>query len=1041
VAAIHGGEQLRVNAVRKNDNQKGAALILVLGALAALTVFAGAFALLTFTASFESALWRDTAALEVAARAGLEYCIWAIKSAELYTYESFDPELPWPSSIKAYPKDSEIYYKTYDFLSATEWPERRYLYYGFDTREVVPAADTSPVCTSTPVRISFQKQSITNPAYVIELAAGGTTLSQNDQDYFDSEQEAPNNYNDMHRILDFNLGRTAAGKEQRIWVYAKIVDNESRLNINTAGNYGMIDSLGSADSTLGQNLGFTPSELTPEFVHDSAADFATNLKRMLYGRWMTAEDSTLLSCVSSPIASGAYAMPSRYVVPGRMDDNLLPSGMIDDNLNSARWSALDLIDNDGDGLVDETSAADAKGYKEGTNEALEANPQFPYADLGAAGTKVDSLFGGRSEMELIRDTDYVSRAEAVDADSTGDSSDRWRRSVTTWSFDTVVAAQARVYSADYSSFGGPGTFKMDLYNSTFTDANPDNRQEFAQRLFWVLADVLRNEHCTGRKTSPRYVAGSLIASFIDYVDNDDFTDINGYSDFTVALVCDNDATQYSNQDRTIGGTAYRLGTTWTGSNVPAAVLTDIAANPGLYQTGVEKTPAITEVYFRDPDGTPGSGDEVWEVELYNPHEFSIRISNWKIYLKDGSGANLATHTIPPATPDITSNGFYTSGAIAYTATVDSVVLADATFDYAVDIFDANGITVATGRERLNWADPGTTGASDGTLGDQPATPYTLSTADVDGFRWKPYGGPGTTANAPVRLLSQFVRYLKDTIVFSYPHASQVNSTNKESLFHKLKWPAAAGSSFGDNVQDGAYPLKIYDKVKGVLGGLTVWSPMEDGYDNDADGTTDGFDWECTDTTAATWPPEALVFGKININTASKEVLKSIPIPGSIGSSYGITPDTLAQDIIDARNGKTLPAGHPFKDKERPFIGPWDVFDPDFLEISAAPSLDSTSDHMLRAAIAGVVTYRSCNYTVHIVARLVEHDPEQGPVFVEVGRTELVAGLSRVPRLLGNFDQHMLEAFTLTASEQEQLKTKLAITGRPIEVRFMQWIKD
>ena len=1027
--------------MRKKENEKGAALILVLGALAALTVFAGAFALLTFTASYESAVWRDSSALEVAARAGLEYCIWAIKSSELYAYEFYEYAGPAPGPVQAYPKDSEIYYKAYNFLAPPpseeeqKW-ERRYLYYGFDFRDVYPSASTSASGTA-PVRISFQKHGITNIAYA--------DTTQSADDYYSSEVETPTDYNDMHRILDFNLGRTAAGKEQRVWVYAKIVDNESRLNINTAGNKGMVDDLNNADSAAGQNIGFTASELTPEYVRDNAA-LPDSLKRMLVGRWWMPVDANQLTFASSPIwACKDYPGSKISWVPGLKDDSLLPTGMKDDNMNSTKWSdpsaspALDLIDNDGDGLVDETSLVDGEGYKEGVNEALEANLQYPFNSSGA---KVDSLFGERSEMELIRNTGYISRAEAVDVDGSGNSTDNWWRSVTAWSFDTVVAAQARVYSGDYSSFGGPGTYKMDLYNSTFTEANPDNRQEFAQRLFWVLVDVLRRDYSTGQHTSPRYKAGSLLASFIDYVDNDDFADINYYSDFTVTLVSDSDGTAYSNIDRTIppiGGVTYRLGTTWTGSNAPAAVVTDVGTNPSLYQTGIEKTPAITEVYYRDPDGTPGNGDEVWDVEIYNPHEFSIRVRNWNIYLKDGAGATLATHTIPPAALDMASNSFYTASAIAHSGTVDSVVLADATFDYAVDIFDANGIGLVTGRERLNWADPSGTGASDGTLGDQPATPYTLSNADVDGFRWNPYGTyftpPPTTASDPVRLLSQFVAYMKETICFSYPHATQVNATNKESLLHKLQWSAPPDSKFGDN-------LKIYEEVKGVLGGLTVWSPMEDGYDNDADGTKDGFDWLSDDPTHAKWPPEAFVFGKININTASKEVLKAIPIPNNIDfATYGISPDTLADDIINARRGATLPAGHPFKDVERPFVGPWDVFDGDFLNITASIALDSTKDHMLRAAIAGVVTYRSCNYTVHIVARLVEYDPEVGPGFFEVAKTELVAGVDRTPRLLQNLDHHMLEAFKLTAAEQEQLRTKLAITGRPISVRFMQWIKE
>ena len=109
--------------MRKKENEKGAALILVLGALAALTVFAGAFALLTFTASYESAVWRDSSALEVAARAGLEYCIWAIKSSELYAYEFYEYAGPAPGPVQAYPKDSEIYYKAYNFLAPP--PARR----------------------------------------------------------------------------------------------------------------------------------------------------------------------------------------------------------------------------------------------------------------------------------------------------------------------------------------------------------------------------------------------------------------------------------------------------------------------------------------------------------------------------------------------------------------------------------------------------------------------------------------------------------------------------------------------------------------------------------------------------------------------------------------------------------------------------------------------------------------------------------------------------------------------------------------------------
>ncbi len=345
--------------------------------------------------------------------------------------------------------------------------------------------------------------------------------------------------------------------------------------------------------------------------------------------------------------------------------------------------------------------------------------------------------------------------------------------------------------------------------------------------------------------------------------------------------------------------------------------------------GVEKTPYINEVEAWTTTGT----DEF--IELFNPYDTNINIAGWTIELDAGATIIALTG------PTILAQDYY--------------VIADQA-GAEVDQIEPAGInSLDNGGEELTLkTDPGsgsiTVQVTDYGSADQNDTcslndprPIPLTATPLDPWSW--------TTNSSNTIGNDNSNFNPNVGDDGWTAVTQSNSflvadrrfSNKGYLgfIHRgSQW-----SSF-----------KVDDSSanQNVLHYITVTDPSMDNIDNDGDGDIDSSD---TGTQNADIDgKEHRILGLINVNTASEEVLKSLPIIGTM---------TAATDIA---NGSK----------------PYDSIKDLLVSITGITDASATNNKWNREktfrAISNLITTRSNVFTVYVTAQIT--DEVMSNVFAE-----------------------------------------------------------
>ena len=332
--------------------------------------------------------------------------------------------------------------------------------------------------------------------------------------------------------------------------------------------------------------------------------------------------------------------------------------------------------------------------------------------------------------------------------------------------------------------------------------------------------------------------------------------------------------------------------------------------------GIEATPYINEVEAR-----PGGGVREY-IELYNPYDSEIFIGDWTI-----TGSSMGTVTITGGA-SIPAGGYY---VIADGAPADQIV---------------GGMNLVNGGEELTLTtDPGsgsiivqvTNYGSPGfgqtrQLNDPRPIPLTASAADP--WEWTLAVGTISAEN------NNFDPTDGDD---GWTAATQANSffvvnrrfSNKGYLGYIHRGKEWSSVRVGDSA---AYPIAYPD----LLQYITITDPSMDNIDNDGDGSTDS-----TDTGSQSGDfdgQEHRVPGLINVNTASTQVLQSLPnIDSTIATAIqgsGSKPFTSIGDLVD-----------------------------DVTEITGA--LPKWTEEETLRSISNLITTRSNVFTVYVTAQVID----------------------------------------------------------------------
>ena len=339
---------------------------------------------------------------------------------------------------------------------------------------------------------------------------------------------------------------------------------------------------------------------------------------------------------------------------------------------------------------------------------------------------------------------------------------------------------------------------------------------------------------------------------------------------------------------------------------------------GSIYYGIEKTPYINEVEAWTNSGT----DEF--IELFNPYDSAINIANWTITL-DGS-ATIITLT----GPTIPSQDYYVI-ADQTGAGVDQV-------DTGIDSLDSSGeqLTLKTdpgsGSITVQVTDYGSANETQSRQLNDPR-PIPLSASASNPWFWESsastIGAPNSNFN-PTGIGDNWT-------LGTYPSSFFIANrrfSNKGYMGYIHRGSEWSSFKVDDNI---TYP--------DVLKYITITDPSMDGIDNDGDVAKDS-----TDTGLQAGDidgKEHRIPGLINVNTASNQVLQSLP---NIGTSE-------ANAII---------GGRPFKS-----IG-------EVANVFTGISGDKWNREKPFRAISNLITTRSNVFTVYVTAQVTEEDISDPP---------------------------------------------------------------
>ena len=357
--------------------------------------------------------------------------------------------------------------------------------------------------------------------------------------------------------------------------------------------------------------------------------------------------------------------------------------------------------------------------------------------------------------------------------------------------------------------------------------------------------------------------------------------------------------------------------------------------------GIERTPYINEVEAQVDAGTSSGNGKF--IELFNPYDTSLSIANWTIsfgattIIIDGPEIGTQTYYVIADNAQAYETDFlYESGIAAdqYDVKVNDL----ATGGEYITLKDQNGITV----QYTNCG--GTTEGKSMQLNDPRPTPLTNDKGGIDvdpGNPWRWSDESTITAgNNNINLDPKKGADGWDDSPLTYWDSFLIANrrfSNKGYLgfiHNGRQW-----SSF-----------KFDGPNNDVFGYITVTDPSMDGIDNDGDGKTDS-----DDTGSQTGDfdgPEYRIPGLINVNTASVEVLASLP-----DGSGGTLGDTTIATLIFNGN-------KPYSSIGDLVVKVTDITD------TGATKWDK--EKPLRS-ISNLITTRSNVFTVYVTAQIMKED--------------------------------------------------------------------
>jgi len=384
---------------------------------------------------------------------------------------------------------------------------------------------------------------------------------------------------------------------------------------------------------------------------------------------------------------------------------------------------------------------------------------------------------------------------------------------------------------------------------------------------------------------------------------------------------------------------------------PDSVGTVTAYNDGSNTYyGIEKTPYINEV---EADTTSGNGKF---IELFNPYDTIIDLSSWKItgttmpeIPLSGSIGSQTYYVISDSNTEYVTNFNYNSGADAdlYDTNVNNLTSSGET----LTLSDADGNPVqvtnygnelGNTRNTMQLNDPRpiplTASASnpwEWTRGDETAGEENLASifdpGDGD-------DGWSDTTWTPSFLVSN----------------RRFTNTGYLGFIHKGKeWTSVrVGDTAGYRIATNGYP--------NLLSYITITDPSMDSIDNDGDSSTDSAD---TGSQSGDFDgQEHRIPGLINVNTASTEVLASLP-----NGSGGTLGSTIAASIYGG--SKPYSSIGDFIDKVDGANG-----------ITDASATNKWDEEKRLRAISNLITTRSNVFTVYVTAQITNEG--QSEVFAE-----------------------------------------------------------
>ncbi|ODS32411.1 MAG: General secretion pathway protein K [Candidatus Scalindua rubra] len=500
------------------------------------------------------------------------------------------------------------------------------------------------------------------------------------------------------------------------------------------------------------------------------------------------------------------------------DSGIVPDPQTDGIDNDGDWDSA-THDSNNNGIPDsgETNVDEADN-SESIDEPNEFNPIYPFGD--------DRPFGFLTEAEIMGTSTYTSRLETIFnnkgvSQSDQNSLNNW---LTTYSADTIV-------TIPYQLDGGTSTTKLNINalvnnEGAYTNAGTYDSNKKAQ----MIMDVLVAGGLTGSSGSSNYVERHQLA-----VNIKDFID----SDGTVTAYNDGADTYY----------------------------------------GVERTPYINEVESEvDSTATDIGGNPTGMgkfIELFNPYDTAIAfLGNWQIEF----GA-----TIVPLSGTIGSQTYYVIADDQNAYTRDgSVDPKGFSYEGGIDAeqYDSNVNSLTTNGEVLTLRDNNNNIVQVTNYGNAD-NPKSSQLND-------PRPTPLTNAKGQSNIDSSNPwRWEKKNITAGSENDNfDPSPSGGDDGWNNTTWPSSflvANRRFSNKgylgfIHTGRqwYSFKVDDNITypDTLQYFTITDPSMDNIDNDGDGSTDSSD---TGTQNADIDgQEYRILGLINVNTASAEVLQSLP---------------------------------------------------------------------------------------------------------------------------------------------------------------------